>query len=270
MTAILTVPRLSTPAPDLVVSLPMVSRRSLAALAFATGPLFLGCESAATRTCSNEYAASQQKVLKVDPKAAESVRSSLEAVKAALAACRAAERHQEVDHLVKARNELGAQLQVLERRSQRKPKRELSADDIARLEKEGDPACPKGQSYNLESKKQVKCKGPQIVEMPREDLKHYHEERGYRVKDVPPNVVKIERGAEQYTFTYPSAAATDRPSCAVIVPPQGMPWKEAIARFTGKHPEKLEPKGTITALQGELSYEVDEKNVVVRIGACSK
>ena len=248
----------------------MVSRRCLAALAFATGLLFLGCESAATRACSNEYAVSQQKVLKVDPKSMDSVRSSLETVKAALAACRAAGRNQEVDHLINARNELGAQLEVLERRSQRKPKRDLSPEEIARLEKEGDSACPKGQSYHLENKKQVKCTGPQIVEMPREDVKRYHEERGYRVKDSPPNGVRIERGAEQYSFTYPSASATDRPSCVVIVPPHGMPWKEAIARFTGKHPEKLEPKGTITALQGELSYEVDEKNVVVRIGACSK
>ena len=248
----------------------MVPLRSLAGLALAISPLFLGCESAATRACSSEYGVSQQKVLKVDPKSPESVRSSLDSVKAALAACRSAQRNQEVDHLIKARNELGAQLEALERRSQRKPRRELSPDDVLRLEKEGDPACPKGQSYHLETKKQVKCTGPQVVEMPREDVKRYHEERGYRVKDVPPNGVKIERGAEQYSFTYPSGAASDRPSCAVLVPPHGMPWKEAIARFTGKHPEKLEPKGTITTLQGELPYDVDEKNVVVRIGSCSK
>jgi hypothetical protein len=48
-----------------------------------------------------------------------------------------------------------------------------------------------------------------------------------------------------------------------------MPWKEALARATGKHPDKLEPKGTLELLQGSLPYEVDEKNVVVRIGACN-
>jgi hypothetical protein len=47
-----------------------------------------------------------------------------------------------------------------------------------------------------------------------------------------------------------------------------MPWKEALARATGKHPEKLEATGSIAAQQGELPYTVDEKNVVVRIGSC--
>jgi hypothetical protein len=229
----------------------------------------LGCESAASRTCASEYAASQQKVLTVDAKSAESVGSSLVAVKSALAACRAAQRNQEVDNLIKARNELSAQLDVLERRSKRKPKRDLSPEELARLEKEGDPSCPKGQSYQLDPKKKdIKCSGPQLVEMPREDVKRYFEERGYRVKDVPPNGVRVERGAEQYTFTYPSGAASDRPSCAVIVPPHRMPWKEALARATGKHPEKLEPTGTLALLQGSLSYTVDEKNVVIRVGTC--
>jgi len=237
---------------------------------FLIAVFMFGCESAATRTCSSEYAAAQQKVLKVDPKVEDSVTSSLGAVKVALAACRAAQRNDEVDHLIRARNELGAQLEVLERRSQRKPKRELSAEELAGLEKDGDATCPKGQSYHLKGKKNVKCTGVQIAEMPRPDVKRYHEDRGYRPKDVPPSTVKIERGAEVYTFVYPSAADTERPSCVVLVPPQGMPWKEAIARTTGTHPEKLEPKGTVTLLQGALPYEVDEKNVVIRIGACPK
>ncbi len=230
--------------------------------------LALACESAASRACSTEYSAAQQKVLQVDKKSDESVRSSLDAVQAALAACRAAHRNDAVDNLVQARNELSAQRDALERRAKRKPARELSPDEIARLEKEGDPACPKGQTYHLENKKPIKCTGPQLVELPREDVKRYFDERGYRTKDVPPNGVRVERGAEQYSFTYPSAAASDRPSCIVLVPPQGMPWKEALARATGKHPEKLEQKGSVEAMQGSLPYTVDEKNVVVRIGSC--
>jgi hypothetical protein len=236
----------------------------------ALGIVILGCESAAARTCSSEYAAAQQKVLKVDAKSKDSVADSLVAVKSALAACRAAQRNDEVDHLVKAKNELGAQLDALDRRSKRKPRRELSPEEMTELEKSGDPSCPKGQSYQLDKKrKEVKCTGPQLVEMPRDDLKRYYEERGYRVNDVPPNDVRIERGAEQYSYTYPSAAASDRPKCAKLVPPHGMPWKEALARATGKHPEKLEQKGTLELTQGSLPYEVDEKNVVIRIGVCN-
>lgn len=246
----------------------MVLVRPVSAIVAGTCLFALGCESAASRACSTEYAASQQKVLQVDSKSPESVRSSLDSVNAALAACRAARVNDAVDNLVKARNELSAQRDALERRARRKPSRDLSPDELARLEKEGDPACPKGQTYHLENKKAVKCTGPQLVEMPREDVKRYFDERGYRTKDVPPNGVKVERGAEQYSFTYPSAAAADRPSCIVLVPPQGMPWKEALSRATGKHPEKLEQKGSVEAAQGALPYTVDEKNVVVRIGSC--
>ena len=83
------------------------------------------------------------------------------------------------------------------------------------------------------------------------------------------NVLQIERGAEQYTFTYPSAQGSDRPSCVVMVPPQGQPWEEAISRNTGVHPQKLDGgTGTVSLLQGTLPYTVDEKNVVVRVGAC--
>src|SRR5262245_14470282 len=103
----------------------------------------IGCESAASRACSSEYAGSQQKVLQVDPKSADSVRSSLDAVNSALAACRAAQRNDAVDNLVKARNDLAAQRDALARRASRKPKREPSPDEIARLQKEGDPGCPK-------------------------------------------------------------------------------------------------------------------------------
>jgi hypothetical protein len=253
----------------MVILRPAISRGSSAVIAIVTSSFALGCESAATRVCSDEYAASQQKVLSVDAKSAESVRASLEAVKTAHAACKSANRNQEVDNLVKARNELSAQLDALERRAKRKPRRELSPEALAKLEKEGDPSCPKGQTFRLENKKEVKCTGPQLVEMLRDDVKNYYEERGYRVKDTAPNVVTIERGAEKYTFTYPSAAATDKPSCVVLVPPPGMPWQEALSRATGKHPEKLEPKGSLTVSQGELPYTIDVKNVVIRIGACS-
>jgi len=247
-----------------------ISRRASAFVAIVTSSYAMGCESAATRMCSNEYAAAQQKVLSVDAKSPESVRSSLDTVKGALAACKSANRNTEVDNLVKARNELGAQLDALERRAARKPRRELSPDELARLVKEGDASCPKGQTFRLEDQREVKCTGPQLVEMPRNDVKLYYEERGYRVKDTPPNGVTIERGAEKYTFTYPGSAATDRPSCVVLVPPHGMPWKEALARATGMRPDKMdEPKGTVKAVQGDLAFTVDEKNVVVRIGACS-
>lgn len=247
----------------------VISRGASAVIAIVTSSFAFGCESAATRVCSNEYAASQQKVLAVDAKSAESVRASLEAVKTALAACKSANRNQEVDNLVKARNELSAQLDALDRRAKRKPRRDLSPDELAKLEKEGDPSCPKGQTFRLENKKEVKCTGPQLVQMPRADVKNYYEERGYRVKDSASDTVTIERGAEKYTFTYRDGSAAARPSCVVLVPPHGMPWQEALSRATGKHPDKLEPTGSVTVAQDDVPYVVDVKNVVIRIGSCS-
>jgi hypothetical protein len=202
----------------------------------------------------------------VDAKAEPSVRASLATLETALTACRTAQRLDFVEQLTKVRNELTGQLGLLERRAKRKPRRAPSAEELLQLAKEGDPSCPRGQAYKPEGGKEIRCTGPQLVEMTPAQARAHFEERDYNVKSVSPTTLEIERGSERTTLIYPGTSAP--PDCVVLFPPPGTTWQEAVSRATGANPAKLELGKEIASARGALPFRVDEKNIVIRIGRC--
>lgn len=234
------------------------------------GPLVgsLGCQSAETKACLGGYESAQALVLKVDAKSAASVGESLKSVESALTACRSANRHDEVDQLVKARNQLSAQLSALERRARRKRVQEPTAEELARLQREGDPSCPRGQAYRVKgAAKEIRCTGPLLAEMTLAQAKDHFEELGYRVTSPSASALAVERGAERYDLSF---VAPDSPArCIVIVPPPGLPWQEALARAAGANPGRLKNPGSVKTARGSLDYTVDETKVIIRLGECS-
>ena len=233
------------------------------------GGTLLGCESAETKACLASYAAAQERVTKVEAKSKASVESSLTAVEAALATCKQAQRHGEVDQLVSAKNQLAAQVGALDRRAARKARRPPSAEELKRLEKEGDPNCPKGQAYRPDGGKEIRCTGPQLAEMTANAAAKYFEELGFRVKRPVSSRVEAEHGAERTTLVYADPPGDSAPRCIQLVPAPDIPWLEALTRATGANPSKLKtPTGKLKLAQGELPYVVDEKNNTIKIGDC--
>ena len=176
------------------------------------------------------------------------------------------------------KNQLLAQRGALERRAKRSTRKAPSAEELRRLEKEGDTSCPRGQAYRpLEGvdparkadAKEIRCTGPQIAEMTADQVTKYFDELGYRVTRPLPERVVAERGAERATFIYANAAGQVRPHCVIVAPAPDIPWLEALARTTGANPARIKsPTGTVRLAQGELPYTVDEKHVLIRIGDC--
>ncbi len=233
------------------------------------GGALLGCESAETKACLTSYAAAQEKVTAVDAKSKPSVEASLGAVEAALATCKQAQRHGEVDQLISAKNQLVAQVGALDRRAKRKARKAPSAEELKRLEKEGDPSCPKGQAYRPEGSKEIRCIGPQLAEMSAGVAARYFEELGFRVTRPAPSRVEAEHGAERTTLVYAAPPGDSAPRCIELVPAPDIPWLEALTRATGVNPSKLKSTtGKVKLTQGELSYVVDEKNNSIQLGDC--
>lgn len=233
------------------------------------GAALLGCESAETKACLTSYAAAQEQVTKVDAKSKPSVEASLTGVEAALAACKRAQRHGEVDQLISAKNQLVAQVGALDRRAARKSRKAPSAEELKRLEKEGDPSCPKGQAYRPEGAKEIRCTGPQLAEMSANVAARYFEELGFRVKRPAPSRVEAEHGAERTTLVYADPPGDTAPRCIQLVPAPDIPWLEALTRATGANPSKLKSTtGKVKLTQGELSYVVDEKHNSIQLGDC--
>jgi hypothetical protein len=140
-----------------------------------------GCDKEASR-CHDLMQRAQPIVSQVDSKSIPSLEQSLALVTEAHAACDQAKLGTEREQLLKAKHEISAQLNLLEQRANRKKLKAPTTEELARLVKEGDPSCPKGQAYKpKDSKSEVRCSGPQLVSMGAEALKTYYGDRHFRV-----------------------------------------------------------------------------------------
>jgi len=208
---------------------------------------------------------------KVDGKQQSSIEGSLAAVRTARDACEKAGRNTERDELVKAENELQAHLDYMKRKSGEPPVQKLTPDQVAALVKGGDPSCPKGQAYRRSPTQEIRCTGPQIVDMNWKAADAYYTNRGYKLTTTPsPPALKAEYGAELVVFTF-ATQNDDRPAkCIAYYPPPGMPWQEATGRITGTPMRKLDTAKTVKSDHGEQTLRVDqsETKLIVYIGEC--
>jgi hypothetical protein len=237
--------------------------------------LWLGIAAAACsrdgKECHERMTSAQAIVAKVDGKSVASLQASLSAVNEAHAACEKAQLGPERESLLKAKNELTAQLDLIQARASRKKVQPPSAGDLARLVEQGDPSCPKGQAYKpKESKREVRCTGPQIVDMSVEALKAYYGDRKFKVKtqDAPVEL-RAELGSELYVFAF-DALTAEAPRCVTAFAAPGVSWQEVTARLTGTAPEKLKLGTPAKSGRRELPFKVEHETdkPTIRLGQC--
>lgn len=231
----------------------------------------LGCDPDA-KLCHERMTSAQGIVMQVDSKSIPSLEQSLSAVSDAHAACEKAKLGPEREQLLKAKHELSAQLNLLEQRANRKKLQAPSADELARLVKSGDPACPKGQAYKPKgSKDEVRCTGPQIADMGAEDVKTYYADRRFKVTSREnPAEVRAELGSELYVFSYEKLSDA-APRCVTAYAAPGLSWQEVVARLTGMAPEKLKLDAPVKSGRGELPLKVEHETdkPTIHLGDCA-
>jgi len=225
------------------------------------------------KLCHERMTSAQAIVTQVDGKSVSSLQQSLSAVSAAHAACEKANLGTEREQLLKAKHEISAQLDLLERRANRKKVQAPSADELARLVKNGDPDCPKGQAYKPKgSKDEVRCTGPQIADMGAEAVKAYYSDRHFQVTSQDsPAEVRARLGAELYVFSYekPSDPA---PRCVTAYSAPGLSWQEVTSRLTGVPPDKLKLDAPVKSGHGELRLLVEHEadQPTIHLGNCGQ
>jgi hypothetical protein len=226
-----------------------------------------------TKKCHELMTSAQALVTNVDSKSIPSVQQSLTAVSEAHAACDKAKAGTEREQLLKAKNELTAQLNALEKRANRKKLQAPTPDELAQLVKSGDPACPKGQAYKPKgSKDEVRCVGPQLADMNPEGLKAYYGDRHFKVtSQESPAEVRAEVGSELYVFAFDSLSAA-APRCVTAYAAPGLSWQEVTARLTGTPPEKLKLDAPVKSGRGELALQVEHATdkPTVHLGQCGQ
>ncbi|HEY5956953.1 MAG TPA: hypothetical protein VIV60_10390 [Polyangiaceae bacterium] len=228
------------------------------------------CSSPDTKECHQQMASAQNIVNGVEGNSLDSVNASIVAIEGAEAACRRAGRSGELKELAQAKDRLTGHRGLLEERAERKKREALTPAQIEKLLHDGDPNCPRGQGYQPKgSTKEIRCIGPQPVEMNWEQAKRYYVTRNFRsIATSDEAVLTMESGAERYVFRFAEKGSNSPAHCITIYPRPGVSWQEAVARNTGVPPEKLKPGTSINVGQAKLLLDVDEKNQIAKLGDC--
>jgi hypothetical protein len=217
-------------------------------------------------------ATAQEVVKSVDSKSAESLSAAVTALDKAIAQCDKAGMGSERSKLVEAKNQIAAHRDLVERKAAQKKRPAPSGAELERLLKEGDPTCPKGQGYKQgPTGKEIRCTGPQLVDMGMAAVKDYYATRRFKVEttDDPPRL-RAEYGAELYVFTYDKPNDTSGAKCLVLHPAPGVRWQEAVTRATGLPLDRIKADKPVKAARGELRLQVEDtpQKQTAKLGAC--
>lgn len=232
--------------------------------------LALGCDRGRS-SCRALLTSAQTVIDKVDPRSAKSVEESLRAVEGALAACREEKLNDEAAQLGRARNELVAQLKLLDQRKNRK-KRPPPAPIEERVA-HGDSDCPEGMAYRAESGQEIKCTGPAPANMPWAQARKYYDARGFKLTtEKSPPTLSAEYGVELWVFRYQKVNDPSPPRCLILYPRPELSWQEAVARATGAPLRRIEEGKPVPVGKRELDLDLDrgENKLVIRLGSCGE
>lgn len=228
----------------------------------------VGCESAETKGCRDKYLSAHGLINGPDTKSLENVESALEAIESALPLCKKANMHKEVAELEKAQRTLQSNASTLRAQASRK---ELTPEELEKVLKDGDPHCPKGQSYSYKKTgKVVKCTGPQLVAFTRAQAEEYFKNRGFRIKGEGA-VLDAEFGPESYHYEFSGTDANAKTQCLKVLATPGMSWEESVSRVAGVNPALLKKGAPVRAEDGSkwpLTHIENEKQTAYTLGKC--
>ncbi|HSC85740.1 MAG TPA: hypothetical protein VLC09_00635 [Polyangiaceae bacterium] len=239
---------------------------------FVLGVPAVGCDNAAAQKCHAEMSTAQAALLAMNAGDRANVQQVLGGIESALASCQAAGRSTEVKELTEAKANLSGHLVALDKRASQGSPHALTPEQLAKLIKEGDPACPRGHAYEHgDSKKTIRCTGPQLYEMSLAQAQDHYTRRGFSLAIDPTRKrLKAEYGAEVVVFDFAESDSKKPAACLTLVAPPGIPWQEVVTRATGVPPARL-TEGKPVQLDGrQLAVRLEGKgpDKTVLLGDC--
>jgi hypothetical protein len=226
-----------------------------------------GCDSAEVKACRSQYLDVYAQVSAVDTTEQKSIEDALQRVTDTLALCERAGLAEEKKQLTVAQRKLESHADFHRRQATQK---KLTPEQLQLLVKQGDPDCPKGQSYMYQkSGSKVRCTGPQIVDMNWQQVHAYFGQRGFKLHQEGATF-KAELGSESYTYSFSKAGDASPAKCLVVFAAPQIPWEETASRVTGELPRRIKRDEPVKTAHGPRALKVEEDAVqaVVRLGDC--
>jgi hypothetical protein len=231
----------------------------------------VGCKSEADKACEQLVKSTEVSLLSMNPTNQASVRSTLSDLQKTLVACEAV-KSKEVPEIQTAIANVQRHLARVEKGEIKPPPPPPGADSLARLEKEGDPDCPKGQGYQHPVlQKYIKCKGPVMVERSYDEVKSYFAK--HRIAAASKGaMLRGEQAGVTYTFTFDQVGSKSAPICLSLEAPQDQKTNELIAFATNIEPAKIDPTKPIALRQGTIPVDVKRQGTlqIITLGDCTK
>ncbi len=194
---------------------------------------------------------------------------ALDAVTGALTACERAELVEELKQLRAVRRKLQSMSEYLERSGENKPP---TPEELAQWEKDGDPNCPSGQTYqSRQNGKPIRCRGPQVVSMNWAQALAHFKRRDFRIQENA-GELKAESGSESYTFHFSRPGDDAAARCLDVFAAPGMPWEESVARVTGAAPQRLRQGQPVKSKAGTfaIKHVSDDTQAIYHLGDCEQ
>lgn len=248
---------------------PTVMRLGSAGI-FLGGIVLFGCKSQAQKECEQLVKTAEVTLLSMNPTDRASVEGTLAEVKKALSSCEAV-KSKEVSEIKAAVGNVERHLLRLKKGEIKPPPPPPGAQELARMEKEGDPDCPRGQGYQHPVlKKFIRCKGPLMVERTYAEVQSYFAKHRIATATKDGMLRGVQAGVT-YTFTYDAPGSKNAPVCLTIESSKDKKVTELIAFATDIEPSKIDPTQPVVVAGTSIPVQVTQGEMqTVVLGDCTK
>lgn len=231
----------------------------------------VGCESPEAKQCDRMVKVSLASLSAMNPSDSASVEETRAGLEEALTACEKAKRKNEVKDINDALGNVGTHLKRLKEAKARAANPSLrSAEEWAKIEKEGDPACPLGQAYRRPDKKEpmILCSGPTLLERGWKLAGEHFAAHGFQIM-AKGSELRATKGPQEFVFSFEKPDSEKAAACIKAKVVAGQEWKHVVAALTNVKLSKLEKDKPVEAEGRKVPLKVVEGDVSwVLLGEC--
>lgn len=243
---------------------------------FVLGLLFagssLGCQTEEAKECAAGVERAGAKLGATDPNDRGQLEGLIGELEGTRKICEKARRTTELADIDTALTNVRELLSRHEEREKKEEKPgERSEEEWAKVQKEGDPLCPRGQSYPRPAQPttRIECTGPSVLEANWEQTLQQFTRMGFQMMQKP-SALRAVKGPLAITLDFEKTGSSRAATCVTVNVPPGQDWQPVVASLTSVPPTQLKKDEPIVTKKGPVEFKVKEVDSAfeLELGEC--